>query len=274
MTLTAKEKVCVRDGRPCDPLTCPLALGYYDRIKPALREVLGLQEINRSALEAVAQRHQVCPFELSLDASVWADVIICDYNYVFDPQVYLRRFFAEEGGEYGFLVDEAHNLVDRAREMFSADLDGREIRDVKRAIKQSVPRCARALTKLNTALRQLGDPAKSSDEVPEASDPSVELNLFPSPALVATSWESRCPHVSRISRESLSPLLEAALTEAETWLAKNQPAEFREALLALYFRLRSFQRTANFTTSALSPSLRIPGGEGATVLPGSLAPAA
>ena len=69
VTLTAKEKVCVRSGQPCDPLTCPMALGYYDRIKPALREVLELQEINRSALEAVAQKHQVCPFELSLDAS-------------------------------------------------------------------------------------------------------------------------------------------------------------------------------------------------------------
>jgi DNA excision repair protein ERCC-2 len=243
VTLTAKEKVCVRAGQPCDPLTCPLALGYFDRIKPALRDVLGLQEINRSALETVAQRHQVCPFELSLDASVWADVIICDYNYVFDPQVYLRRFFAEEGGEYGFLVDEAHNLVDRAREMFSADLDGLEIRDVKRAIKQSVPRCARALTKLNTALRQLGDPAKSSAELPEASDPSVELNLFPASAPVARAGSSSVRTCYEFP-DSLSPLLEAALTEAETWLAQNQPAEFREALLALYFRLRSFQRTA------------------------------
>lgn len=252
VTLTAKEKVCVRDGRPCDPLTCPLALGYYDRIQPARREVLGLQEISRPNLEAVAQRHQVCPFELSLDASVWADVIIGDYNYVFDPQVYLRRFFAEEGGEYGFLVDEAHNLVDRAREMFSADLDGPEIRDVKRAIKQSVPRCARALTKLNTALRQLGDPAKSSDELPEASDLSVELNLFPAPAPVARVG-SRQVHTCHEFPGSLSPLLEAALTEAETWLAQNQPAEFREALLALYFRLRSFQRTAELYDERFVP---------------------
>ena len=86
----------------------------------------------------------MCPFELSLDVSVWADAIICDYNYVFDPQVYLRRFFAEDGGAYGFLVDEAHNLVDRARDMFSADLDGREILDVKRAIKKAAPRCCQS----------------------------------------------------------------------------------------------------------------------------------
>ncbi|HEY5042637.1 MAG TPA: ATP-dependent DNA helicase, partial [Verrucomicrobiae bacterium] len=134
VTLTAKEKVCVRVGHPCDPLTCPLALGYYDRVKPAMREVLEREEITRAVLEEVGQKHQVCPFELSLDVSVWADAIICDYNYVFDPQVYLRRHFAEDGGAYGFLVDEAHNLVDRAREMFSADLDSREILDVKHAI--------------------------------------------------------------------------------------------------------------------------------------------
>src|SRR6185503_15015705 len=149
VTLTAKEKVCVRAGQPCDPLTCPLALGYYDRVKPAIRETLEREEITRSALESVAQKHQVCPFELSLDVSVWADAVICDYNYVFDPRVYLRRHFPEEGGEYGFLVDEAHNLVDRARDMFSADLDGAEIQEVKRAIQQAVPRSAKALTRLH-----------------------------------------------------------------------------------------------------------------------------
>ena len=157
VTLTAKEKVCVREGHPCDPLTCPLARGYYDRVKPAIREALEREEITRSVLEAVGQKHQVCPFELSLDVSVWADAVICDYNYVFDPQVYLRRFFAEDGGDYGFLVDEAHNLVDRARDMFSADLEGREILDVKRAVKKAAPRCAKALTQLHAAMRKLGN---------------------------------------------------------------------------------------------------------------------
>jgi Rad3-related DNA helicase len=98
----------------------------------------------------------------------------------------LRRHFDEDGGAYGFLVDEAHNLVDRAREMFSADLDGREVQEVKRAIKKAVPRCATALTKLNSELRRLADPLAPSGEPPEISDPSVELNLFPavSPAPV------------------------------------------------------------------------------------------
>src|ERR1035438_8663800 len=258
VTLTAKEKVCVRDGKPCDPLTCPLALGYYERVKSAIREALEREEITRSVLEIVAQKHQVCPFELSLDVSLWADAIICDYNYVFDPQVYLRRHFAEGGGTYGFLVDEAHNLVDRAREMFSADLDGREILEVRRAIKQAAPRCAKALAKLNSGMRKLGGPNASPEEPVEVSDPSVELNLFPVQTAVASEATPNSSglkslaarggkigvNTSRELPETLIALLEATLAEAETWLARNQPAGFREDLLALYFRLHSFRRTA------------------------------
>jgi len=266
VTITAKEKVCMRDGQPCDPITCPMALGYYDRIKPALREVLDLQHIHRAALESVSQKHQVCPFELSLDASIWAEVIICDYNYAFDPQVYLRRFFADEGGRYGFLVDEAHNLADRAREMFSADLEGREIQAVRRAIKSSVPRCARALTKLHAALRKLADPASSSGESPDSSEAAVGFDLFPAatPAVRAGNVHLHV-HAGKDVPESLRPLVAKVLTEAEAWLALNQPAPFREDLMALYFRLRSFQRTtelydecyATILESAPAPKARL-----------------
>ena len=243
VTLTAKEKVCVRKGKPCDPLTCPLALGYYDRIKPAIREVLEREEINRAVLEAVGQKHQVCPFELSLDVSVWADAIICDYNYVFDPQVYLRRHFAEDGGAYAFLVDEAHNLVDRAREMFSAELDGQEILDVKRAIQKAAPRCAKALAQLHTAMRRLDSTTEPHEETVDASDTAVELNLFPA-KIAAIRNESDGVSTSPEFPDSLIEPLEAALDEAESWLVKNQPAEFREVLLGLYFRMHSFRRTA------------------------------
>ena len=244
VTLTAKEKVCVRDGHPCDPLTCPLALGYYDRIKPAIRETLEREEITRSVLETVGQKHQVCPFELSLDVSVWADAVICDYNYVFDPRVYLRRHFPEDGGAYGFLVDEAHNLVDRAREMFSADLDAREILDVKRAIKQAAPRCSKALAQLHTALRTLGNNVTEPHNEPfAASDPSVELNLFPAKTAMIRNEEAGVSTSPEFPDNLIEPL-EAALEAAESWLVKNQPAGFREALLVLYFKLHSFRRTA------------------------------
>ena len=248
VTLTAKEKVCVRAGHPCDPLTCPLALGYYDRVKPALREALEREEITRAGLEAVGQQHQVCPFELSLDLSVWADAVICDYNYVFDPQVYLRRHFAEDGGAYGFLIDEAHNLVDRAREMFSAELDGEEILAVKRALKQTAPRCLRALRQLHTVMQKSGH-ISSKEASFAASDPAVELNLFPvQPGTIRAANQGDqegwgvSPH-PEFPDELIEPL-ENALDAAEAWLVKNQPAEFREALLALYFQMRAFRRTA------------------------------
>jgi DNA excision repair protein ERCC-2 len=243
VTLTAREKVCVRAGHPCDPLTCPLALGYYDRIQPAVREALAQQEITRSVLETVGQQHQVCPFELSLDVSVWADAVVCDYNYVFDPQVYLRRHFEADGGAYAFLVDEAHNLVDRAREIFSAALAGREILDVKRAIKQAAPRCAQALTQLRTAMRKLGNASEPHEESVATSDTSVELNLFPAKTATLRRDENGVNPSPEFPDRLLEPL-ETALAEAERWLVNNQPAEFREALLALYFRMHSFRRTA------------------------------
>jgi Rad3-related DNA helicase len=241
LTLTAKEKICVQEGQPCDPLTCPFARGYYDRRRPAMRAALAREEITRPVLEAVAREHQVCPFELSLDLSSWVDVVVCDYNYVFDPKVYLRRHFSEEPGDYAFLVDEAHNLVDRAREMFSADLETREIQDVRRALKQAVPRCAKALTRLTSTLRKLAGPAT----VP--SDDFAEPSLFPAtsgagvpPALSPI----RLPQTTRDFPDGLLPPLDDALKQAETWLARNQPADFRESLLELYFRLHSFRRTA------------------------------
>jgi len=274
LTLTAKEKICVQEGQPCDPLTCPFARGYYDRCKPAMRAVLAREEITRPVLEAVSREHRVCPFELSLDLSTWVDVIVCDYNYLFDPKVYLRRHFAEESGDYAFLVDEAHNLVDRARDMFSADLDTGEIQDVRRALKQAVPRCAKALTRLASALRRLAGPAPLPSEPVAPSDPSSELNLFPAgegrarlssarhglpqtterraedsvalPASVAypTASSISPPHTSRSFPADLLPPLDDALAQAETWLARNQPADFRDSLLELYFRLHSFRRTA------------------------------
>lgn len=130
--ITAKEKACFMEEVSCNPETCPYAKGHYDRINEALFELLCSEDgFDRETILAHARKHEVCPYELSLDLSLFADAVICDYNYVFDPVVYLRRFFAEgvktdhskDGlGDSIFLVDEAHNLVDRAREMYSAVL--------------------------------------------------------------------------------------------------------------------------------------------------------
>jgi Rad3-related DNA helicase len=129
IVLTAKEKICVCKEPDCNPTACKRAKGHFDRINDCLYACLtSEEELSREIIERYAEEFRVCPFELSLDLSLFADVIICDYNYLYDPHVYLRRFFADANAEdYLFLTDEAHNLVDRARDMYSATLTKEEI---------------------------------------------------------------------------------------------------------------------------------------------------
>ena len=123
LTITAKEKICPMDEANCNSEYCPFAKGHYDRINDAVYDLLTKKDCyDRDTVAEYALEHQVCPFEMSLDMSLFSDGVICDYNYLFDPYAYLRRFFGEGGGAYAFLIDEAHNLVDRGREMYSAVL--------------------------------------------------------------------------------------------------------------------------------------------------------
>ena len=136
--LTAKEKTCFMEETECNPEYCPYAKGHYDRINDAIYDLLTHEEsFCRETVEAYARAHQVCPFEMCLDMSLFADGIICDYNYLFDPHVYLKRFFAEGvKGNYLFLIDEAHNLLERGREMYSAVLVKEEILALKNSLQK------------------------------------------------------------------------------------------------------------------------------------------
>lgn len=134
--LTAKEKICFMDQAECNPEACPFAKGHYDRINEAVFDLLTHAEsFTRERIEEYAGKHSVCPFEMCLDMSLFADGIICDYNYLFDPRVYLKRFFSEGlAGNYIFLIDEAHNLLERGREMYSASLVKEEFTELKREV--------------------------------------------------------------------------------------------------------------------------------------------
>ena len=138
--LTAKDKICFMEETECNPENCPYAKGHYDRINEAIFALLTSEEsFTRERIEEYAQKYQVCPFELCLDMSLFVDGIICDYNYLFDPHVYLKRFFTEgTGGNYIFLIDEAHNLLERGREMYSASLSKEVFLELKQEIKQTV----------------------------------------------------------------------------------------------------------------------------------------
>ncbi|NLJ96621.1 MAG: ATP-dependent DNA helicase, partial [Clostridiales bacterium] len=156
-TITAKEKICILDKPDCNPLSCPRAKGHFDRVNEAVYDLLTNEnEISRELIQEYARKHNVCPFEMSLDVTLWSDAIICDYNYAFDPNVYLRRFFTNNKQEdYVFLIDEAHNLVDRARQMYSATLYKDDFLIVKGLVKASNPKLVKLLDNCNKDLLKL-----------------------------------------------------------------------------------------------------------------------
>lgn len=157
ITITAKEKLCFCDKPECDPEKCPYAKGHYDRINDAVYELWTTeQSFDRETLLRHAQKWQVCPFEMSLDLAIWMDGVICDYNYVFDPNVCLKRFFGENvSGNYLFLIDEAHNLVDRGREMYSASICLNDVIETRKFVKPYSQKLWKKLGKVKKQMEEL-----------------------------------------------------------------------------------------------------------------------
>ena len=223
VTLTAKDKICLQEHRECTPEACPYANGYYDRVKAALWDGLDTHALTADALQALANKHKVCPFELGLDLSLWCDVVVGDYNYLFDPVVHLMRFF-ETAGDYLFLIDEAHNLPGRARDMHSASLCKSVFYDAKKRLGKGKSSLKNALTKVN--------------------------NIF-------IEWRHRCEEIlgdSRFGRtyfeKSRAEDFDRALTKLceplEIWLDEHRdPGETHDALLQLYFDIRAWLRVAD-----------------------------
>lgn len=215
VTLTAKDKICFLEQRNCNPDACPYADGHFDRVNDALWEMLEREDVfTREVVEAYARRHRLCPFELALDLTLWSDCIIADYNYVFDPQVYLRRFFSGGKSPFVFLIDEAHNLVDRAREMYSAGLQ-----------KSAFLQLSRTLDKKDKLRRSLG-----------------RINT----AMVAMRKE--CGEESFLKRKE--PYLEfhkqltRTAADCEEWMQRHPHAPQEEQLLTLYFDILTFLKIA------------------------------
>lgn len=152
--ITAKEKMCLCEEMECNPVHCPYAKGHYDRVNDAVYDLLQKEDmLTREVILQQAMEYCVCPFELGLDLATWCDNIICDYNYVFDPNAYLKRFFAEGvKGDYIFLVDEAHNLVERSREMYSATLYKEDFLEIKKIMKKYQPKLETDFNKCNKIL--------------------------------------------------------------------------------------------------------------------------
>jgi DNA excision repair protein ERCC-2 len=217
LTLTAKSKVCFQPETSCLPEECPFAKGYYDRLRGAAEDMFDEKVWTRQVLEDYAYKHCLCPFEFSLEMANWADVIIADYNYVFDPRVYLKRFFVD-GGEYTFLVDEAHNLVDRAREMFSAELGKDAWQKLKKLTKSDNPRLTKSLSRVNRALSK---EKKCLEDIPTGQSMKEEVP------------------------KELIRVLRYFVSEVEYFLkTKSEAFNWQNQLLELYFQALSFLRTS------------------------------
>lgn len=154
VTITAKDKICILEERSCNPVKCERAAGHFNRVNAAVYDIITNEMvIDREKIISYANKHKVCPFEMSLDVSYWCDGIICDYNYVFDPNASLKRYFSDGNkGAYIFLVDEAHNLADRARQMYSAVLVKEDFLTIKKYVKESDRALYNSLEKCNTLL--------------------------------------------------------------------------------------------------------------------------
>ena len=210
ITLTAKEKICFCEETSCNPDDCPYAKGHFDRVNDAVYELLMQEDVmSREVLEAQARKHKVCPFEMALDVSTWVDGVICDYNYVFDPDARLRRFFAEGGaGGYLFLIDEAHNLVERGRQMYSAELCKEDFLAVKKLVKGESPRFAKRLEACNKILLAMKKECENYKVLDNISHFGIQLMNV--------------------------------LSETDRYLEECVDKEVRETVLDFYFQVRSF----------------------------------
>lgn len=210
ITLTAKEKICFCEETECNPDACPYAKGHFDRVNDAVYDILtnGI-DLDRNAIERQAKKYCVCPFELSLDISVWADAVICDYNYVFDPNAHLKRFFSEGSADrYIFLIDEAHNLVERGREMYSSSLYKEDFLEARKKVKYLDSRLARRLAEVNKLFLVLKRECENYQILNSVSH--IVLKLM------------------------------SLLTEMERFLEDAEGDELRKSILELYFQVRAF----------------------------------
>ena len=210
VTLTAKDKICILEKRDCNPVSCPRAAGHFDRVNDAVYDMITHETaIDRDKILIYAEKHNVCPFEMSLDISSWCDGIICDYNYVFNPNSKLQRFFAAgEKGDYIFLIDESHNLVERAREMYSASVVKEEILAVKKLVKDIDKKLAAALERCNKDLLE---------------------------------WKRECDeYVILDSASAFSLHLDAVYSLMQKFMDKHKNFEHNEELLNLFFEIRHF----------------------------------
>ncbi len=216
-TLTAKEKICTNDVFECNPSVCDRAEGHFDRINEALFQLISQEDmLTREIILLYAEKYRVCPYQLSFEAAAFSDLIICDYNYVFDPHV--NRSNVGEGGKNILLIDEAHNLVERAREMYSALITEKEFARLKSILPKEEKRLIKRIQNCRTAMKKIKVTHASMEKSREEGEYYVE----------AEDVDSLYFPLFRLNE---------ALTE---YLTEVQVFDGRDEVVEIFFRMRHF----------------------------------
>ena len=233
VTLTAKDKACPLEERQCTPQHCPRAKGYYDRVNDALYRFLNAHShFTREAIAAFCEAEALCPFEFTLDLSLFCDCIICDYNYLFDPIVYLRRFF-DHRDRYAFLIDEAHNLVDRARGMYSAALRKSDFLACKKLADEVSKPLSKALMAVNRQMLSLRK--QIAQDTQQEQEHFMTAHTLPEPLLQSLR------HLFTVYSTTLEQNRRLPLQPSLFSFAHSLAPE----LMQLYFDLRFFLRISD-----------------------------
>lgn len=217
IVITAKDKICFCKGKACNPDECPYAKGYYNKIQSVLKWSLANHStFDLNIINQIARDNEVCPFELELDLSLFCDIIICDYNYMFDPISYMKRYFDEDASHHLALVDEAHNLIDRSRDMYSSTISYKKYLDAKASVRHSkLAKLKRAFSKLNKLMR---------DIVEDKEDGITVLDHYPDEIYsVINYFINTCQEIN-----------------------KNEHQEMTKELLDFYLDLNEFFRLSDF----------------------------
>ena len=217
IVITAKDKICFCKGKACNPDECPYAKGYYNKVQAVLKYALNnYSSFDADAVIQLAKENEICPFEFELDLSLFMDIIICDYNYMFDPISYMKRYFDEDASHHLALIDEAHNLIDRSRDMYSAVLSFKKFLEARKSVRHSKHlKLKRALAKMAKLFKEYYDNNEEGQTI---------LSRYP---------------------EELEDVLEYFLNTCQD-INKNEHKEMTKELLDFYLDVNEFLKISEF----------------------------
>ena len=217
IVITAKDRICFCKGQACNPEECPYAKGYYNKIQAVLKLCLAnYSTFDLETITSIARDNEICPFEFELDMSLFCDVIICDYNYMFDPISYMKRYFDEDASHHLALVDEAHNLIDRSRDMYSSTISYKKYKEAKASVRHSkLAKLKRAFAKVNKLFKEIVEDREDGILVLD-SFPNEEYNVF-------SSFVNTCQDIN-----------------------KNEHKEMTKELLDFYLDLNEFIKLSEY----------------------------